>query len=105
MAASSKLMISEAEKRFPVRIRLALPPGGFGTRLTDIQGWLDENCGANGWAMTPSGLRGVANHAVAVYFADPGSAVGFVARWCAGSKVEAVDGVFRLRDDEPAPRG
>ena len=28
----------------------------------------------------------------------------FVARWCAGSIVETKDGVFRIRDDEPAPR-
>lgn len=104
MAASSKLMISEAERRFPVRIRLALPPGGFGTRLTEIHAWLDENCGANGWAMTPSGLRGVVNDAVAIYFLDPGSAAGFVARWCAGTKVEAVNGAFRLRADAPEPR-
>ena len=104
MAASSKLMVSEAEKRFPVRIRLALPPGGFGTRLTEIHTWLDENCGANGWAMTPSGLREVVNDAVAIYFLDPASATGFVARWCAGSKIEVVDGAFRLRDDDPEPR-
>ena len=104
MAASSNLMISEAEKRFPVRIRLALPAGGFSTRLTEIHAWLDENCGANGWAMTPAGLRGVVNDAVAIYFLDTASATGFVARWCAGSKVEAVNGAFRLRDDAPEPR-
>jgi hypothetical protein len=104
MAASSKLMISEADRRFPVRIRLALPSGGFGTRLTDIHNWLDENCGANGWAMTPSGLRGVINDAVAIYSLDPATATGFVARWCAGAKVEIVDGVLRLREDSPAPR-
>jgi hypothetical protein len=33
MAASSKLMITEAEGRFPVRIRLAIPAGGFGVQL------------------------------------------------------------------------
>jgi len=26
--------------------------------------WLDENCGADGWAMTPSETRGVLNDAV-----------------------------------------
>src|SRR5262249_12000511 len=93
-----------AERRFPVRIRLALPPGGFGTRLTDIYAWLDENCGANGWAMTPSGLRSVVNDAVAVYFLDAATAAGFVARWCAGQQGEAVDGLFRLRKDAPEPR-
>ena len=51
MAASSKLMVTEAERRFPVRIRLALPTRGFGTRLSEIHAWLDENCGADGWAM------------------------------------------------------
>ena len=101
---ASKLMISEAERRFPIRIRLALPAGGFGTGLTEFHAWLDDNCGANGWAMTPSGLRGVVNDAVALYFLDPALAAAFVARWGAGSKVEAVDGVFGLRDDELAPR-
>ena len=48
-----------AERRFPVRIRLGVPPGGFGQRHTNITAWLDENCGADGWAMTPSGVRGV----------------------------------------------
>ncbi len=32
MAASSKLMITEAERRFPCRIKLALPAGGLGSR-------------------------------------------------------------------------
>jgi hypothetical protein len=104
MAASSKLMITEAERRFPVRIKLAPPAGGFGTRLTEMHAWLDTNCGANGWAMTPSGLRGVVNDAVAVYFLDPALAGGFVARWCAANKVETAEGAFRVRDDAPEPR-
>ena len=53
-------MITVAERRFPVRIRVAVPPGGFGQRHSQITAWLDENCGADGWAMTPSGMRGVA---------------------------------------------
>jgi hypothetical protein len=58
MAASSKPMIVEAERRFPCRIKLGIPNGGFGTHLTEMHAWLDENCGADGWAMTPAGLRG-----------------------------------------------
>jgi len=104
MAASSKLMITGAERRFPVRIRVVLPVGGFGKRLGEMYAWLDENCGADGWAMTPSGLRGVVNDAVAVYFLDPTLASGFVARWCAGNKVEIAEGAFRVREDAPAPR-
>ena len=70
-------MITEAERRFPVRIKLALPSGGLGERLDQMHDWLDENCGADGWVMTPSGLRGVVNDAVAIYFLDPASAAGF----------------------------
>jgi len=84
MAASSKLMISEAEQRFPVRIRVALPGGGFGTRLNQMHAWLDENCGADRWAMTPAGFRGVINDSTAIYFADATSAAAFVARWVRG---------------------
>jgi hypothetical protein len=104
MAASSKLMITDAERRFPCRIKLAVPTGGLGQRLCEIQVWLDDNCGADGWAMTPAGLRGVVNDAVAVYFLDATSAAAFVARWCAGSKVETADGAFRVREDQPTAR-
>ena len=66
--------------------------------------WLDENCGSDGWAMTPSGMRGVLNDAISIYLVDPTLASAFVARWCAGAKVEAVGGVFQVREDDPAPR-
>ena len=48
--------------------------------------------------------RGVLNDAVSIYFADATLASVFVARWCAGYKVETADGVFRVRDDEPVAR-
>jgi hypothetical protein len=60
-------MITEAERRFPCRIKLGIPTGG---RLTEMHAWLDQNCGADGWAMTPAGLSGVINDAVAIYFLD-----------------------------------
>ncbi len=104
MAASSKLMIAEAERRFPCRIKLGIPTGGFGNLLTEMHGWLDENCGAAGWAMTSAGLRGVVNDALAVYFLDATLAVAFVARWCAGPKVDISEGAFRVRDDQPTAR-
>jgi len=104
MAASSKLMIGEAERRFPVRIRVAVSAHGFGSRLDDIKAWLDDNCGADGWAMTPSGLRGVLNDAVAVYFRDPMLAGAFIARWCRVARAESSDGAFRVRDDAPLAR-
>jgi hypothetical protein len=102
MAASSKLMIIEAERRFLVRIRIGVPPAGLGSRLDQMRAWLDGNCGADGWALTPSGMRGVLNDALSIYFLDRNLAGAFVARWCAGYKV--AEGVFRVRDDEPTPR-
>jgi len=104
MAASSRLMIGEAERRFPVRLRIGVPPRGLGTRLDELKAWLDDNCGAGGWAMTPSGLRGVLNDAVAVYFCDAALASAFVARWCRSATIEAVEGVFQIRDDAPPMR-
>jgi len=104
MAASSKLMIGDAERRFPVRIRIAVPPQGLGSRLDEIKEWLDANCGADGWAITPSGLRGVLNDAVAIYFLDAALAAGFVARWCRRSRAETVAGAFQVRHDAPLAR-
>jgi hypothetical protein len=59
---------------------------------------------SGGWAMTPSGMRGVPNDAISVYFADATLAGAFVARWCVGSKVQTAGGVFQVREGEPAPR-
>src|SRR5690349_23385661 len=75
-------MIADAERRFPVRVRIAVPAGGFGRRLEAMYVWLDQNCGTDGWKITPAGLRGVVNDAVAIYFQDAALAAGFVARWC-----------------------
>src|SRR6267154_2901921 len=36
-------MITNAERRFPVRIRVGVPPGGFGQRHSQMTAWLDEN--------------------------------------------------------------
>ena len=93
MPGNPREMITTAERRFPVRIRIGVPPEGLGRRHTQITAWLDENCGADGWAMTPSGTRGVLNDALSIYFADATLASAFVARWCVGTKVETTGGV------------
>ena len=104
MPGNARDMIFSAERRFPVRIRIGVPPGGFGWRYAEMTAWLDENCGSDGWAMTPSGMRGVLNDAVSIYFLDATLASAFVARWCAGYKIETAEGVFRIRTDEPTAR-
>jgi hypothetical protein len=72
--------------------------------LTKATAWLDENCGADGWAMTPSVTRGVLNDAISIYFADATLASAFVARWCVVAKVETAGGVFQVREGEQEPR-
>ena len=54
--------------------------------------------------MTPSGMRGVLNDAISLYFVDPTLASAFVARWCGGSKAETGGVVFQIREDEPVAR-
>ena len=104
MTGNSREMITRAERRYPVRIKLAVPPCGFGRRLPQMNAWLDENCGSDGWMMTPSGMRGVLSKATSIYFADVTLASAFVARWCVGNRVETTGGLFHVRDHEPAPR-
>ena len=104
MPGNPREIVTMAERRFPVRIRIGVPASGFGQRYTEITKWLDGNCGADGWAITPLGMRGVLNDAVSIYFRDATLASAFVARWCAASKVETEGGLFRIRDDELAPR-
>ena len=66
--------------------------------------WLDHNAGADGWATTPSGERGVPDDALSIHLADATIASAFVARWCIGHRAEVEDGLFRIRDDEPTRR-
>jgi hypothetical protein len=80
------------ERRFPVRIRIGVPPTGLGKQLTQMQDWLDHNAGADGWAMTPSGQRGVLNDALSIHLSDAAIASAFVARWCIGYRPETADG-------------
>jgi hypothetical protein len=89
MPGNPRGMITSAERRFPVRIRIGVPPEGLGQRHTQITAWLDENCGAEGWAMTPSGTRGVLSDALPIYFADATHANAFVVRgaWVPGWKL------------------
>jgi hypothetical protein len=94
----------DAERRFPVRIRIAVPDRGLGERLNQMHEWLDQNAGSDGWAMTPSGVRGMLNDPTSIFFADATIASAFVARWCRGHKAGAVDGLLWIRDDEPVPR-
>ena len=98
----------QAERQFPVRVRIAVPPEGLGRQLEIIHAWLDETCGVEGWAVAPAGLAGVVNDALSFYFADAAFAHAFVARFCCGYRpVEinrATTGAFAIRTELPPPR-
>jgi len=104
MPGNSRNLITTADRRFPIRIRIAVPPAGLGKRYSQITSWLDENCGADGWAMTPAGTHAVLNDALSIYFADATLASAFVTRWCVRAKAETAGGVFQVREDDPEPR-
>jgi hypothetical protein len=93
-----------AERRFPVRVRIAVPPQGLGRQLEIMHAWLDETCGSSGWATAPAGLAGIVNDAIAFYFDDAAFAHAFVARFCCGYRVEAIEGAFAMRGDAPPAR-
>ena len=72
------------ERRFAVRVRIAVPAEGLGSQLDQMIAWLDANCGPGFWAMAPSGASGVVNDAVAISFRNAELARAFVNRWCIG---------------------
>ena len=89
----------EAERRYPVGVRIAVPPEGLGRQLEIIHAWLDETCGAEGWAIAPAGTTGIVNDALTLYFEDAAFAHAFVARFCSGYWVETIGGAFAARSD------
>ena len=59
-----------------------------------MHAWLDETCGAEGWATAPAGTTGIVDDALALYFEDPAFAHAFVARFCCGYRVETIAGAL-----------
>ena len=104
MTAASRHAQRQAERRFPVRVRIAVPPQGLGRQLEIMHAWLDETCGSAHWATAPAGFTGIANDAIAFYFEDAAFAHAFVTRFCCGYRVEAVAGAFAVRTDPPPRR-
>ena len=103
MAASSRIMIAAPSAGFQRAAGSPCRQAGSVSSST-ITARLDANCGAGNWAATPSGLHGVVNDALAIYFLDTALANAFVARWCIGCRAESNEDSFRLRDDAPATR-
>jgi hypothetical protein len=72
-----------AERYFPVRVRVAVPPGGFGNQFNVMCAWLDEHAGKAGYftgAQAGAGLR----DAALFYFVETKMAAAFVDRFACG---------------------
>jgi hypothetical protein len=74
---------ASAEHRFPIQLRVAVPPRGFGRQLDLISGWLDEHVGRDAYCIHSK--AGSGNIDVAMfYFVDTASAHAFVERFACG---------------------
>ena len=104
MPGNSRQLTKEAEREFPVRVRLAAV-AGLGQALTGIYKRLDDNCGADSWKTAPGGMIADLGHdATGFYFRDATLAAAFVARWCVGGTPPSDGGSFKLRTDAPRKR-
>ena len=103
MSRASLQAQREAERRYPVRVRIAVPAAGLGRQLALMHAWLDETCGSEGWATAPAGHAGIVNDAIAFYFENAAFAHAFVARFCCGYRVETIAGAFAVRAEVAAP--
>lgn len=66
----------KAETFFSVRVRMGVPPRGFGGQQSLMLGWIEENLGR------PSG-----RDLMLFYFLDPVSADAFIGRFACGLTV------------------
>jgi len=74
------------DRYFPIRVRIAIPSGGFGEQLNVMHGWLNIHAGRSNFAM-----HGADNDrsvdAVFFYFMDIALARAFVERFACGLAV------------------
>ena len=75
-----------AERYFPVRVRIGVPPGGFGEQLNLMHGWLNMHAGRGNFAIH-SAPNDLGMDAAFFYFMDIGVAKAFVERFACGLAV------------------
>ena len=78
------------DRFFPVRVRIAVPQGGFGEQLNVMHGWLNMHAGRGNFAIhsAPNDLNVVLGRDAAhFYFADISVAKAFVERFACGLAV------------------
>jgi hypothetical protein len=91
-------IVTEADRRFPIRIAIKVPPASLGARYNRMMAWLDEHCGVGGWAITPAGTLDLVNDAMAIYVDTPSCALAFATRWLIPGDPS---GFYQVRDEPP----
>ena len=93
------------DRFFPVRVRIAVPQGGFGEQLNVMPGWLNMHAGRGNFAIhsAPNDLNAITGversrvDAALFYFMDVSVARAFVERFACG--LALVQTVERGADD------
>jgi hypothetical protein len=83
------------DRFFPVRVRIAVPRGGFGEQLNLMHGWLNMHAGRGSFAIhsASSDLNAaLGSDAALFYFMDVSVAKAFVERFACGLAVVTVSG-------------
>lgn len=89
MVQRTPLQSKTDDLAFPVRIKLAVPPGGLGPKLKAIAAWLQGNAGKGNCAV--HSYPGLAGDTVAVHFRQGEAARAFVAAF---PDVKVADGTL-----------
>jgi len=74
----------DAERKFPIKIDIPVPPSGLGRRLTDMLDWCHANVAAGAWAQHGTRCVGRASAPRTFarwYFLSDADAVAFRRRW------------------------
>ncbi len=76
----------KVDERHCVEVRVAVPPGGFGSQLDVIERWLNANLGPDGYSFGADWSSG-RKKIVAVYFVDVAGARAFIGRFACAALI------------------
>jgi hypothetical protein len=83
-AATGEAM--KIDERHCVRVRVAVPPGGFGSQRDVIERWLNANLGPDGYSFDTDWSSG-RKTIVAVYFVNVAGARAFISRFACAAVI------------------
>ncbi|BBK44106.1 hypothetical protein STVA_41260 [Allostella vacuolata] len=70
MAHRGAITVRHIERRFAIRVRIRIPPGGLGTRLDGLVRWLDRRLGVTGYQIWPDQHHPIEPQSTSIYLDD-----------------------------------